>query len=58
MNGEYVAVKLLNGWGVQLNIPPMGAAPGQKLFRRRCFSEDEAKLVADKLNKKLKIETK
>lgn len=58
MNGEYVAVKLLNGWGVQLNIPSMRAAPEQKLFKRRCFSEDEAKLVADKLNNKLKTEKK
>lgn len=58
MSARYEAVKLLNGWGVQLNYPPTGSNLGYKLFKRRCFSEDEAKIVAKKLNDKLKTETK
>lgn len=56
--GKYETVKLLNGWGVQLNIPPSKSSPEQKLFKRRCYSYEEARLLAEKLNHELNTNTK
>ncbi len=47
----YEPIKTLNGYGVQLVVT---GDKGYKKFIRRCFSEEEVNIVADKFNKELK----
>ena len=51
MEVYFEAIKTLNGYGVQKVVTGDNV---YKLFVRRCFSREEANLVADKMNKEFK----
>jgi len=48
----FETIKTLNGYGVQKVVTVNGRT--QKLFVRRCFSQEEADIVAEKKNNELK----